>query len=79
MWDSMVCKYNIRTSSHYNKIFLLCHLTDQITLIEENSILNWKSMIFLEILHDGRVHVAELAAVALVKDDDHMLLIKSGP
>ena len=48
----MVCKYNIRTSSHYNKIFLLCHLTDQITLIEENSILNWKSMIFLEILEE---------------------------
>lgn len=34
-----------------------------------------EQMIFLEILHDGRVHVAELAAVALVEDDDHVLLI----
>ena len=30
-------------------------------------------MIFLEILDNGRVHVAELAAVALVEDDDKML------
>ena len=38
-----------------------------------------KQMVFLEILYDGRVHISELTAVALVKDDDHMLLIKSGP
>ena len=34
-----------------------------------------EQMVFLEILHDGRVHISELTAVALVEDDDHMLLI----
>ena len=32
-------------------------------------------MIFLEALDNGCMHVPELAAVALVKDDDHMLLV----
>ena len=32
-------------------------------------------MIFLEALDDGRMHITELAAVAFVKDDDHMLLV----
>ena len=36
MWDSVICEYYIRTSSHNNKVFLLCHLADQVTLIKEN-------------------------------------------
>ena len=32
-------------------------------------------MIFAEILHDRCVHIAELGAMAFVKDDDNVLLI----
>ena len=34
-----------------------------------------EQIILLEILYDGHVHIAKLAAVALVKDDDHLLVI----
>ena len=34
-----------------------------------------EQVILLEIPDDGRVHVPELTAVALVKDDDDMLVI----
>lgn len=34
-----------------------------------------EQMILFEVLHDSRVHIPELAAVALVEDDDHMALI----
>ena len=32
-------------------------------------------MIFLEILDDGGMHIAELAAVTFIEDNDHTLLI----
>ena len=33
-----------------------------------------EQMVFLKVLGDGRVHLAEVAAMTLVEDDDHVLL-----
>lgn len=34
-----------------------------------------EQMVFLEVLYDSRVHIAELAAMALIEDDDDVLRI----
>ena len=49
MWDSVICEYYIRTSSHNNKVLVLCHITDQITLVKEHCIPLGQTMIAAEL------------------------------
>ena len=49
MWNMVIRKYHICTSTHYNKIFFFCHFADQVTLIEEDRVFSCQSMIAVKV------------------------------